>query len=227
MSDRSVVTAEPKTQEMVVIHRIFRRGFPMLAEVIRRVPASPPGRSPARRVATIATHVEFMLNGLHHHHTAEDQHLWPRLLERAAPDAELIGRIADQHKAVDAHVEQARRLLPTWRAAPSVPASAELADTLDRLHEALAPHLDEEEAEILPLVRKHITEAEWVELGETAFAGFTNDEKLIALGQMLDVTTPTEAAIFLTKLPLPIRLMWRLVGRRKYTRYMATVRGTG
>jgi hemerythrin-like domain-containing protein len=210
---------EPDTHEMVVIHRIFRRGFPMLAERVRRVPARD-----ARRAAPIAAHIDFMINGLHHHHTAEDDHLWPRLLARAVPDADVVARMADQHKVVDGHVEHARRLLSAWRAAPS---GTELADALDRIHEALAPHLDEEEAEILPLVRAHVSAAEWQAMGDAAFAGFTNDEKLVALGQMLDVTTPAEATTFLAKLPLPIRLMWRLAGRRRYTRYMAAVRGTG
>ena len=47
------------------------------------------------------------------------------------------------------------------------------------------------------------------------FAKFSNEEKLIALGQMLDVASPEEATGFLTTLPLPIRLMWRLAGRRR------------
>jgi hemerythrin-like domain-containing protein len=209
--------AVPDTQEMVVIHRIFRRGFAQLADLIRTVPAGNTGRA-----APLATHLEFLLNGLDHHHTAEDDHLWPRLLDRAAPDADLLDRMADQHKAIGSHIEQARHLLPTWRAAPS---GDELADTLDRLDRALGQHLDEEETEILPLVRAHLSAAEWRELGDAAFAKFTNDEKLIALGQMLDVATPGEAATFLAKLPLPVRLIWRLAGRRRYTRHIDAVHG--
>ena len=116
-----------------------------------------------------------------------------------------------------------RQLVPGWRAAPS---RSGLADALDELGVALAQHLDEEEAEILPLVRAHITAAEWQELGDAAFAKFSNEEKLIALGQMLDVASPEEAAGFLATLPLPIRLMWRLAGRRRYARYMFTVSRT-
>jgi hypothetical protein len=37
--------------------------------------------------------------------------------------------------------------------------------------------------------------------GEAAFAKFSNDEKVIALGQVLDVATPNEAGTFLAKLP--------------------------
>jgi len=209
----------PEIHDMVVIHRIFRRGFAQMADLARGVPDGD-----ADRAAAVARHVEFLLGGLHHHHSAEDEYLWPRLLERARPDALLIGRMADQHKVVAGYVDHLRQLLPGWRAAPSGP---EVADTLDELLLALSPHLDEEEQEVLPLIREHITVAEWQEAGDAAFAGFTNPEKLIALGQLLDVTTPDEAAPFLAGLPLPVRGMWRLAGRRRYVRYMQTVTGAG
>ena len=184
---------------------------------IRRVPAGDTGRA-----AAVAGYAEFMLIGLEYHHTSEDDYLWPRLRERAAPDAGLVNRMGEQHEAVHGPIERARVQLSAWRARPL---GSELADTIEELRIALTAHLDEEEAEILPLVRAHITAAEWQELGDLSFAKFTNNEKLIALGQMLDVASPSEAAMFFGKLPLPIRLMWRLAGRRRYARYMAGVRG--
>lgn len=214
----TAVQERPNTQEMVVIHRIFRRGFPRLAELARRVPGHD-----TEWAGAVAKHAEFLLNGLHHHHTAEDEYLWPRLLDRTQPNALLVTRMEDQHAVVATHVARIRQLLPGWRAAPS---GSEPADALDDLGVALAEHLDEEEAEILPLVRAHITVAEWQELGDAAFARFSNAEKLIALGQMLDVASPEEAAGFLATLPLPIRMMWRVLGRRRYTRYMHTVSHT-
>jgi hemerythrin-like domain-containing protein len=203
---------------MVVIHRIFRRGFAQLADLARRVPAHDTAWAGA-----VAAHAEFLLDGLHHHHTAEDEHLWPLLLDRTRPDALLVARMEDQHAVVAQHVARVRQLLPGWRAAPS---GAELAVGFDELGVALAQHLDEEEAEILPLVRAYVTVAEWQDIGDAAFAKFSNGEKLIALGQMLDVASPEEATGFLAKLPLPIRLMWRLAGRRRYARYMETVSHT-
>jgi deazaflavin-dependent oxidoreductase (nitroreductase family) len=45
------------------------------------------------------------------------------------------------------------------------------------------------------------------------------------LGQMLEVADPAEGAMFLGKLPVPARLVWRLAGRRRYARYIRRVRG--
>jgi len=212
------VDDRPDTHEMVVIHRIFRRGFAVLADVADRVPCGDTARARA-----VAAHVEFLLKGLHHHHAAEDTWLWPRLAERAEPDALLVARLSDQHEAVAQHIASTRRLLPRWRSAPGGP---DLADGLRALGDALDPHLDEEEAHILPLARIHVSASEWQQMGDAAFAGFTNDEKLLALGQMLDVATAGEAAAFLRKLPLPVRLIWHLAGRRRYARHMGAVLGT-
>ncbi len=95
---------EPNTHEMVVIHRIFRREFPLLAGIVPRA-----SNGDTRRAAYIARHIEFCLDGLHIHHTAEDEDLWPVLQERARPHAELVRRMKVQHEAVAQHSEQPGR----------------------------------------------------------------------------------------------------------------------
>lgn len=211
-------TTRPDTHDMVVIHRIFRRGFHELAALVRAVP---PGDT--ARAGAVASHLDFLLNGLHHHHTTEDRNIWPRLLERTPEAAhEVIAAMSSDHDAVDVQVTRVRDLLPGWRANPT---PGELASALDELDRLLVEHLDVEERAILPLVEAHLTEAEWQHAGEDAFEDFTNDEKLIATGQMIDVATPEEAAMFMGRLPPPIRVMWKLLGHRKYRRYIAGVRG--
>lgn len=215
-SDRA--DTAPDTGDMVVIHRIFRTGFPELAALVRGV--APGDRA---RAAMVAPHIEFLLEGIGHHHTAEDLHIWPRLVERA-PDStrDLISRMQVDHVAVDDNVQRIRGMLPGWRTNPSAETLAGAIDDLDR---TLVGHLDIEEREVLPLVEAHLTAVEWHQLGEDAFAPFTSDEKLVATGQMIDVATPEEAAKFMGQLPAPIRIMWKLFGHRKYRRYIDGVRG--
>jgi deazaflavin-dependent oxidoreductase (nitroreductase family) len=211
---------EADVQEMVVIHRIFRREFRLLADVVRR---ALPGDT--RRAGAIAEHLEFILMGLDNHHRTEDEFLWPRLVDRARPHADLIHRMETQHHTVAEHSERAERLLADWRQAPTASSAYLLADTLDRLSCALIEHLDEEETGVLPLVSKHITGAEWAELGQRSFDKFPRSALPIMLGQMLEGATPAEGAMFLGRLPAPVRLVWRLAGRRRYARYIRRVRG--
>lgn len=214
-----VPAAPARTEEMAVIHRIFRRGFPMTAELVRQTPPGATARS-----EPVAEHLDFLLNGLHHHHAGEDENIWPRLLERAAPQAELISRMERQHEAVAERSERVRALLETWRRAPAD--GEALATALDEFTLALVEHLDDEEAHVVPLIRAHITADEWARFGEDTFEKFTSPEKLVATGTLEDVATPDEVTWFIGGLPVPIKLMWRLLGRRKYARYMQRVRGT-
>ena len=103
MQTEARAVAPARTEEMAVIHRIFRRGFPMIAELVRQTPAGATARS-----EPIAAHLDFLLNGLHNHHSGEDENLWPRLLERAAPQAELITRMEAQHELVAERSERVR-----------------------------------------------------------------------------------------------------------------------
>jgi hemerythrin-like domain-containing protein len=211
-------TSPARTEEMAVIHRIYRRGFPMMADRVREIsPGDVVGSEP------IAAHLEFLLNSLHHHHSGEDENIWPRLVERAAPQAKLINRMEKQHEVVNERSEQVRTLLEDWRQIPVD--GTGLATALDELTHALVEHLDDEESHVVPLIRTHITAEEWERFGQDTFEKFTNPEKLIATGVLEDIATPEEAEWFLDGLPLPIKLMWRFAGRRRYDRYMARVRG--
>lgn len=220
MQTETPAAAPARTEEMAVIHRIFRRGFPMMANLVRQTPTGATTRS-----EPIAEHLDFLLNGLHNHHTGEDDNIWPRLLERAAPQAELVTRMEKQHEVVAERSERVRTLLQTWR---RTPADGEaLAAALDEFTAALVEHLDDEETHVVPLMRAHITAEEWTSFGQETFEKFSNSEKLVATGTLEDVATREEAEWFTGDLPLPIKVMWRLVGRRKYTRHMQRVRGTG
>jgi deazaflavin-dependent oxidoreductase (nitroreductase family) len=216
----SAVAATPaRTEEMAVVHRVFRRGFPMVAGLVRGTPAGATGRS-----EPIAVHLDFLLNGIHHHHTGEDESIWPLLFERAAPQAELVKRMEAQHAVVAERSDRVRWLLDRWRG--SAADGEPFAVAIDEFTAALVEHLDDEEAHVVPLIRAHITAAEWERFGREMFEKFTKPQKLIATGTLEDVATAEEAAWFTGGLPGPIKVMWRLVGRRKYARYIAGVRGT-
>lgn len=60
----------PNTHETVVINRIFRLEFPLLAGIVPRA------WDGAGWAAHIASHIEFCLDSLHNHHGAEDEYRW-------------------------------------------------------------------------------------------------------------------------------------------------------
>jgi hemerythrin-like domain-containing protein len=212
--------AHPVLWNMALIHRIFRSSFDELARLVTEVPVGDVARASA-----VADHIGFTLDGLTAHHTTEDDLVWPKLIERARPSTALVEQMEEQHHGLHAGIEEVRRLTDAWRVDPRDVAS-ELSTAITAMFVQLTRHLDEEERDVVPLIAEHVSVAEWDHVGKTAFDKFTPAQRFTAMGQMLEVASPAEAAAMLAPLPAPIRLLWRLVGRRRYRQYAVAFRGT-
>lgn len=213
-------TPGPATREMPIIHRIFRRQFREVRKLVQEAPAGG-----ATRVSAVADHLGFLLDGLHMHHTTEDDLIWPKLLGRAGLDAPLVMRMEEQHHEIDASVAEVRATMLGWRADPTPSTSSALADRIGEFMVVLEEHLDEEEEVVVPLIDRHLTEAEWQEVGRRGFEKFTPAQRWIATGQLVEVATTEETATMFAKLPPPVKVLWHLIGKRKYRTYIAAVRG--
>ncbi|MGW3912741.1 hemerythrin domain-containing protein [Streptomyces sp. NPDC005070] len=213
-------TAErPHTHEMVVVHRVFRRESATLPRLVRSVPDGDTARA-----ARIAGALRDYTMGLHHHHHAEDELIWPLLRSRAAHDGELVGRMRLQHEEIDRTLAAVAEWLPVWeRSADRIPGE-ELALALDAHRAALLLRLDEEERSVLPLVAEHLTVPEWDLVGERGMDGIPKNKRMLALGAILEEATPEEQAYFLGRVPLIGRLLWRALGRRQYAAYRRALR---
>ena len=215
----AIAEEKPDVNEMRVIHRVFRRELIALPGLVRRVPGGDAGRADV-----LGQHARFLLTGLHLHHTGEDRYLWPLLLERAAPSAELIQTMQAQHERVHEHVERTQSLLETWRRNPTSTSGEDLAAAFEELAQVLFEHLDREELEILPLAEEHVSVEEWGRLGEHGRDSMVRKELPIMFGAIMEEADPAERAKMLTLLPPPIRLFMRTLGARQYRRYISRVR---
>ena len=218
MTDQTL--SRPDTHDMHVVHRVFRREAALMPRLVRSVRPGDTGRA-----RLITAHCRDYMLGLHHHHTAEDTLIWPLLLARVDLEAELVLRMEEQHARVATGLTEVERLLAPW-AASAAPADGEvLAAALERHRAALVEHLTDEEDHLLPLIERHLTVAEYAKLGENFGAETPRDKLLFFLGALLEEATPEEAAELLGKVPPPARLIWRLVGKRRYARGTRRLRG--
>ncbi|WP_433296798.1 hemerythrin domain-containing protein [Actinoplanes sp. CA-030573] len=216
----TTTTERTDTWDMVLVHRAFRRDFRMLPALVRAV-----ADGDTARAEIVGSHLEKVGDALHHHHTGEDEMLWPLLLQRATLHTELINRMEAQHERIQEALARIAELNPRWRARARVADRDELADTIARASVALDEHLTDEEQEILPIVATHITPAEWAALGERGRESLPKGKlALVFLGSIFEEATPAEKARFLAELPPPARLIWRLFGDRTYATYRDRLR---
>jgi hemerythrin-like domain-containing protein len=201
---------------------VFRREFGRMPDLIRGVL-----NGDRDRARVIADWISDLTKALHHHHSGEDDLLWPVLLQRVNLQSELIHQMESQHEQLSALLDRAEELLSEWTVDAKTAAGTALADVLEQASTLLDVHLAEEETEILPLVSEYLTPAEWAALGKRGQESLPKNSKaFVFLGAILQDASESEQAAFLQMLPAPIRLSWRLFGGRVYERAMARLQGT-
>lgn len=208
------------THDMVVIHRAFRRESLLLVSLIAGVEDGD-----RRRARALAAHLRWYRLGLHNHHHGEDELIWPLLRTRADLQAGLVLRMEAQHERVAESLDQVMLALPAWQAAASTPARDALVDALSEHRGVLLEHLDDEEAHLLPVAGRYLTQPEWDALGEHFLASTPKRQLLIFLGAVLEDADAGERASVLTAMPAAARLIWQTYGQISYARHIKRVRG--
>lgn len=205
---------------MAMIHRMFRGGFGEGPDLVRGVADGDRAHAEA-----VAAHLDLLSIALHAHHEGEDERLWPTLEQRAPTCATHVERMKEQHLAMLDALAALDAALPAWRATASTADREPVLAALDAINTALAVHLPDEESHIVPVMETVITEKEAEWFSRHGRAATPKGEMWTSLGMILS-TQPDGGEEFLHKdLPAPARLLWKLVGSRKYAAHRAAVEG--
>ena len=208
------------TRDMVLVHRVFRREFRLLPLMVRGVV-----EGDTTSAGRVFRHATEMIEALHHHHQHEDELLWPRLEQRAPLDAVMAERMEAQHNVIGELLARTEAALAAWHRRARADDGDALAADLGQLHARLEEHLDDEEQHVLPVVGQTITPSEWDELAGRGFAAMPKHRALVFLGHILESASPDERSRFLRRrVPPPVRLFYRLIGRRAFSRETAALR---
>lgn len=205
-------------REMRIVHETFRRMFSQAADLVRANPTPSP-----QRVTFLADHIDFGLSMLHHHHANEDDFMYPILVERAPEEREAIDRIEHQHKEVSGAIDAVTAACAAWRAAPSPDTAQALASSMENVNAVLQPHLDEEEAVIVPLAARVMKEKEWKLLGERSRDSIPKDRMGAAFGMLLEPLNDDDRRYMKADLPLPVRLLFPVIIQRPWNAYRDTL----
>jgi hemerythrin-like domain-containing protein len=227
MSTPTVTAPSTKTAigagaEMKTIHSAFRRELRLAPALLRSVE-----HGDRLRAGIVGTHLDLVDRFLHHHHTIEDDLLWPKLLERVPDEiAPVVELMETQHETVAELLERIATLRAEWRADADAGRAAELAGLYARLHDALLEHLDAEEQHVMPLVESCITKKEWIKIGKAAQRGTPIKDGPRMLGMLAYDGDPDVMQEMLAAVPAPARRVVLKVGRRAYAKHAQRVYGT-
>ncbi len=210
------------TSVMPTLHTMFRREFRLAGGVVRGVAAGD-----VTRARVVADHIDYLSRSLHHHHTIEDDLMWPRLLERVPEElAPIVHLMESQHERADALNQEIGELLPRFRETAAADVRDRLADTLDTLHVHLVEHLDAEEERLLPIAARTMKQEEWDAMGERGRSGTPRKEMALTLGMYQYEGDPEVIAEMLAEAPPPVRWIVPRLSRRAFRKHAMRVHGT-
>ena len=159
---------------------------------------------------------------IEHHHTREDDLVFPLVAERDAGFTS--GELQADHTVLDLHMGLVRGSLEAL-----VTGAQELGEVrtdLVRQVGAFAVHLDEhlgrEEHVVFPVLATRVSEKEYARLEREMRKGMPLSSMAFALPWILDEVHPALAEH--AAIPLPLKVLNRLVWQRRYTRLSAPLR---
>ena len=203
-----------RSDEVVVIHRLFRRLFADAPGLVRDVD---PGDT--ARVKYLAKHLHGITALLHVHHRTEDEYFWDRMTERAPSCGLHVALMRRQHGAVSDRLDVVDGLVSRWARRPDGATAARLAAELDEVDRLLVEHLADEERDAFPVLDAILSDAEWDDIHRHAQRHKPPLPIFVLLGLMIDSVPASERdEWFATQLPAPIRVAYRIVGRKQYER---------
>ena len=207
------------TNDMLLLHRTFRREFGRMPDLVRAAAGD------TTRSTVVGSHATEMIGILHVHHHGEDLHLYPLLYERVSFEKELIDRMEKQHSDVSDALDAIESDLPAWTRTADAATGERIANRIEQMMPTLVEHLAEEEQYVLPIAATAVSQAEWDKMAEHGLGALAPKRRLVILGHILADTSPEEFAEFSAVLPPPVRWLYRLVGKRQYRKEIAAIVG--
>ncbi len=159
-------TAPSDMRIMGIVHDALRRD---LTRAIDTLSGSTPVAEPRR--GAIARHVEWMMGFLHQHHHGEDEGVWPVVRSRRSDAAVLLADMEADHAAIAPLIERVKPAARRYGAEPSGAAASGLMAALQDLCTTLLPHLEREEAELVPIISVTMSAAEWHAIEQEYYVG--------------------------------------------------------
>jgi hypothetical protein len=191
---------------MYLMHHAFRRDLAGFAAAAGTTPVSD-----RESWQALAERWELFSFALHHHHTGEDNGLWPALLDRAdEPGRAVLEAMEAEHEEIDPTLAACTAGFARLAGHADEDARCALAVRLVAARERLGDHLRHEETEAIELIQALLTQEEWEAIEKEHFASGVAFRNVVALvpWALHEVPGPIRRELF-AKTGAMHRMLWR------------------
>jgi iron-sulfur cluster repair protein YtfE (RIC family) len=186
-----------------LIHAALRRD-------VSRLTAALSDPSADSRAAALHDQWREFSEQLHHHHTGEDEVVWPLLQQRAGDAADkVVAEMAAEHVELGPLLRVVDERFDAYTAAPSAATREPLAAALGDVATAVEHHLSHEEQTAVPLLMSSLSSADVETIGKSQRkkAGLSGARRFLPWA--LEDGPPADVDTIMGEMPPPFRWLVR------------------
>jgi hypothetical protein len=217
MAERASTESHADTRLLQAVHKAFRLATTRLVDATESL-------DPSALRPIIGPRWSFYAAVLHHHHHNEDDSAFPALLA-VRPDMDtLVEKLEDDHRQLAVAVDDATVAVTAFEKQPDPARQKTMHDAIVVVRDAFFPHLDVEDAQIIPAFAESIPPRQWESLDQEALKSIPRQYLPTAVGSIDEVIRGLPKKERPPPPPPPIRLMLALSWRRKWAGWVRPLR---
>ena len=202
---------------MYMAHHAFRRDLRNFAAAAAGTPVEEPEVWRA-----LAVRWEQFSGILHHHHTTEDDVLWPQLFELVDATGDADGRatleaMESEHAVIDPMLAACAEGFAAMADHPDAATRDRLAECTATARDTLSHHMGHEERDALPLVQELLSEEGWQRVEKAAGSGKGLKDLMFLAPWIADGLTPEQLDTVVGMIGKPFRWILAMT-RGRYAR---------
>jgi hemerythrin-like domain-containing protein len=201
------------TRVLQVVHKTFRLATTRMVDATARL-------EPAALQPVIGPCWDFYSGVLHHHHHTEDTVAFPALIAVRPHMAGLIKDLEEDHKKLVTTLDAVQSRVAAFDKQPKPATQQDLHDALAALRDEFFPHLDTEDAKVIPVFAQAIPPKDWERMDNQALKSIPRPYLPKAVGALDEVIRGLPEAERPVGPPPPIRFMLAVSWRRKWAAFV-------
>jgi hemerythrin-like domain-containing protein len=192
------------------VHNTFRTGLTRLIDATAKL-------EPSALQSSIGPYWTFYSAILDYHHHNEDEEDFP-LLAGYCPDIQpLVDILGADHRQMLEVMAKINSAVESFQKTPDVAGRDAINAAAVELRDLFFPHLDREDAEILPMYAKWIPHNQWAKLETKALKGIPKPQMPYAVGALDETIKSTPESERPEGPPLPVKIFLSLSWRKKWS----------
>jgi hemerythrin-like domain-containing protein len=201
------------TREYLVVHQGLRLTLNRFVDATERL-------DPARLAGVIRSRWALFARSLHHHHEVEDSDFFP-MITRARPDKSvLVDRLESEHRELVDQLAAVDAAIDALESDASVTTKQAVHSTIKTVRDNLVPHLDVEDAELLPAAAESVRGDEWKRVSVQALRSIPKKDLPIVAGAIDEVVRSLPKERQPPPPPLLVRALVALSWRKRYAKFI-------